>query len=91
MSNTPYRARIIYPIEPGPDDEMVIPNVPFLKEQIESGYGRVEYKVLTDGRGQVGCYSISMDEMEAMGEAERIRLGFQKNYLFNLEKLKSLK
>jgi hypothetical protein len=82
-------SKITIASDPGPDDEMKLPNHPMLKAQIESGYGKVEYKVLPNG-SQVGSYSISMAELEEMGEAERIRLGFQENYLFNLEKLKRL-
>jgi hypothetical protein len=55
------------------------------QDLIDSGYGTWSERTDPESGITTGFHFLSLDEMEAMGEEERIRLGVQATYLFALE------
>jgi hypothetical protein len=67
--------------EVNPED---LPNIPELRDLIESGYGKVTINDHRPGQPITGFHFLSGEDMEAMGESERIRLGVEAHYQFGL-------
>jgi len=57
----------------------------YVKDLLAAGYGKMEtYPPTREGGPTVGTFFLSFREMEAMGEAERLRLGVEPSYQFAL-------
>lgn len=59
----------------------------YVKDLLAAGWGKMETQPPTyEGGPTTGSFFLSFREMEAMGEAERIRLGVEATYQFGLQK-----
>lgn len=62
-----------------------VPNDPWLRTLVESGYGEIEVTNHGEGRSTTGSLTLTLEEMEAMGAEERERLGIEYLYQFALD------